>query len=236
VQEYQINIIIDFFNFIELKLKTQPLVSVRKRDRIPIDTEVNSPNILSVMEEVLILLLGINNTNIRFASERTGVNNIIIKQNLEPDGYFKSTPSERSYRNSPEYNSILPKLGVSVKYRDYFYPLVFVGEVFPIGYNLENGNQDTNNPFGFKQATPNQTLSTFTPPDFKTNVLTQDQINNKKPIQDGKSTLVDDFRTKLGIEKNNTILSFSPNYRGSEGIPSNIEQRVNLGDPGSRSR
>jgi hypothetical protein len=35
--------------------------------------------------------LGINNTNIRFASERTGVNNIIIKQNLEPDGYFKST-------------------------------------------------------------------------------------------------------------------------------------------------
>jgi hypothetical protein len=211
-----------------VKIENQPLVSVRKRDRIPIDTEVNSPNILSYGGGPD-SILGINNTNIRFASERTGVNNIIIKQNLEPDGYFKSTPSERSYRNSPEYNSILPKLGVSVKYRDYFYPLVFVGEVFPIGYNLENGNQDTNNPFGFKQATPNQTLSTFTPPDFKTNVLTQDQINNKKPIQDGKSTLVDDFRTKLDIEKNNTILSFSANYRED-----NIEQRVNLGDPGSR--
>lgn len=217
-----------------VKIENQPLAPVRKRDRIPIDTEVNSPNILSYGGGPD-SILGINNTNIRFASERTGVNNIIIKQNLEPDGYFKSTNAKRSYRNSPEYNSILPKLGASLAYSGSFKGYINTG--FD-----SNGRPTSNNPFSFKQEPPNETLSSFTPKDYNqlypnTAAFNQKQlISGSIPVQGGGSTLVNDFRTKLDIEKNNTILSSSPNYGAGSDKKANIEQRVNLGDPGDRTR
>jgi hypothetical protein len=199
--------------------------SILKKDRIPVD--INSPNILSYGGGPD-SILGINNTNIRFASERTGVNNIIIKQNLEPDGYFKSTNARRSYRNSPEYNSIFPKLGASTAYSGSFKKYI------DTGFD-PNGRPTSNNPFSFKQEPPNETLSSFTPKDYNqlypnTAAFNQNQlISGSIPVQGGGSTLVNDFRTKLDIEKNKTILSFSPNY-----LVNNIEQRVSLGDPGSR--
>ena len=200
--------------------------SILKKDRIPVD--INGPNILSYgggSDSIL----GINNTNIRFASERTGVNNIIIKQNLEPDGYFKSTNARRSYINSPEYNNITRKLGASGKYSGSFKGYI------DTGFD-PNGRPTPNNPFSFKQEPPNETLSSFTPKDYNqlypnTAAFNQNQlINDSIPIQGGGSTLVDDFRERLITNDTKTILSYSPNYKRN-----NIEQRVNLGDPGSRS-
>lgn len=179
-------------------------------------------------------ILGIGKTNIRFSDQRTGERNINFNK-----PYFKGK-GNRSYNDSEETKSILPKLGASLAYSGSF------GKYIDIGFD-SNGNQKPDNPFGFKQSPTNKTLSTFTPPDFKTNVLTQDQINNKTPnfefrgfrgrlilfptiVKNNPSTLVNDFRTELEINKNKTILSFSANYKED-----NIEQRVNLGDPGSRS-
>jgi hypothetical protein len=170
-------------------------------------------------------ILGIGKTNIRFSDQRTGERNINFNK-----PYFKGK-GNRSYNNSEETKSILPKLGASLAYSGSF------GVDINIGFD-SNGNQTPNNPFGFKQKSTNpnkplstnQTLSTLDSlsPGY---ILTQTQINGSSPIQGGKSTLVDDFRTELNIENNNTVLSFSTNYKKD-----NIEQRVNLGDPGSRNK
>jgi hypothetical protein len=179
-------------------------------------------------------ILGIGQTNIRFSDQRTGERNINFNKS-----YFKGK-GNRSYTNSPETTNILSKLGASLAYSGSF------GKFINTGFD-SNGNQTPDNPFGFRQSPSNQTLSTFTPSDFKINVLTQSQINDKTPnikfikfspvpllptiVKNNPIILVDDFRTELDIEKNNTILSFSPNYKEN-----NIEKRVNLGDPGSRTK
>ena len=59
--------------------------------------------------------------------------------------------------------------------------------------------------------------------------FSQDQLNNKTPIGDGPSTTVRDFRKDL-LFKPNSNISDSPDYRTK-----NIEQRVNLGNPGVRN-
>ena len=188
-------------------------------------------------------ILGIGKTNIQFADQRTGDRNINFNQS-----YFRGK-GNRSYRESPEYKDITRKLGVSntsIFLKQFLNSNISArGDNSILGFDIDTGDQTSNNPFGFKQAVPNQTLSTFTPPDFKTNVLTQDQINSKTTdakfsgigrisnlptlVKGNPFTLVEDFRKDLDIEKNKTILSFSPNY-----LVNNIEQRVSLGDPGSR--
>jgi hypothetical protein len=62
---------------------------------------------------------------------------------------------------------------------------------------------------------------------FKFTTYSQRQIENKEAIGAGGSTLVDDFRKDLN--SNPTNISTSPNYKTK-----NIEQRVNLGNPGQR--
>jgi hypothetical protein len=173
-------------------------------------------------------ILGIGKTNIQFADQRTGDRNVNFNQ-----PYFRGVPSRNYKVDSPEYKDITRKLGVSntsIFLKQFLDPSISArGDNSILGFDIDTGNQTSNNPFGFKQAPANQTLSTFTPPDFKTNVLTQDQINSKKPIQGGGSTLVNNFITEDLVNNNKTILSFSPNY-----LVNNIEQRVSLGDPGSR--
>jgi hypothetical protein len=240
-----------------VKIEGLPFENVPKRDRIPIDTTLNLGSILSYGGGPD-SALGINNTNIRFASERTGKNNIEINKNLEPDGYFKPTNARRSYRdpNSPEYKNITRKLGVSntpIFLKQFLDPSISArGDNSILGFDIDTGNQTSNNPFGFKQAPANQTLSTFTPTNYNqlypnTAALTQDQLNEKSTIpkfsgpfriselptlvKGNPFTLVKDFRKDLDIENNKTILSLSPNY-----LVDNIEQRVNLGDPGSRTK
>jgi|688.fasta_scaffold06897_12 hypothetical protein len=222
-----------------VKIEGLPFVNVPKRDRIPIDTTQNLGSILNYGGGPG-SVLGVNNTNIRFASERTGVNNPEIKKNLESDGYFKSTNARRSYKDSLEYDNITRKLGVSntsIFLKQSLNPNISSrGDNSILGFDIDTGNQTPNNPFGFKQSPANQTLSTFTPSNYNqlypnTAALTQGGINSKTPIQGGNSILVDDFRKDLDIEKNKTILSFSPNY-----LINNIENRVSLGDPGSRTK
>jgi len=191
-------------------------------------------------------ILGIGKTNIRFSDQRTGDRNVNFNQS-----YFRGR-GNRSYKDSPETINILPKLGASTAYSSSF------GVSFDLGYDLETGNPEPNNPFSFKQKTKNQslsgnqTLSTFTPSNYNqlypnTAALTQDQINSKTTdvkfsgigrisnlptlVKGNPFTLVEDFRKDLDIEKNKTILSFSPNY-----LVNNIEQRVSLGNPGSRTK
>lgn len=86
-----------------VKIEGQPLEAVRKRDRIPIDTntDVSSP-ILSYGGGPG-SALGINNTNIRFASERTGINN----PKLEKEKIQKQLNSFSSpYKDSKQDNNI----------------------------------------------------------------------------------------------------------------------------------
>ena len=62
---------------------------------------------------------------------------------------------------------------------------------------------------------------------FRYTTFSQQQIQDAEAIGAGGSTLVDDFRDKL--QSNPTNISSSPDYRSK-----NIEQRVNLGNPGQR--
>jgi len=59
--------------------------------------------------------------------------------------------------------------------------------------------------------------------------FSQDQISNRTPIGDGPITTATDFRKEL-LFKPNSYISDSPDYKTK-----NIEQRVNLGDPGKRN-
>jgi hypothetical protein len=91
-----------------VKIENQPLIPVRKRDRIPIDTntDVSSP-ILSYGGGPN-SILGVNNTNIRFASERTGINNSKLKLNSsEKEKIQKQLNSFSSpHKGSKEDNNI----------------------------------------------------------------------------------------------------------------------------------
>jgi hypothetical protein len=196
--------------------------------------------------------LGIGKTNIQFSDQRTGDRNTNFNQ-----PYFRGK-GNRSYRDpdSPEYIDITRKLGVSntpIFLKQFLDPSISArGDNSILGFDIDTGNQTSNNPFGFKQAPANQTLSTFTPTNYNqlypnTAALTQDQLNEKSTspkfsgpfriselptlVKGNPFTLVKDFRKDLDIENNKTILSLSPNY-----LVDNIEQRVNLGDPGSRTK
>jgi hypothetical protein len=185
-------------------------------------------------------ILGIGKTNIQFADQRTGDRNINFNQ-----PYFRGVPSRNYKVDSPEYKDITRKLGASTAYSGSFKKYI------DTGFD-PNGRPTSNNPFSFKQEPPNETLSSFTPEDYNqlypnTAALTQDQLNEKSTnlkfsglfriselptlVKGNPFTLVKDFRKDLDIEKNKTILSLSPNY-----LVDNIEQRVNLGDPGSRTK
>lgn len=59
--------------------------------------------------------------------------------------------------------------------------------------------------------------------------FSQDQLNNKTPIGSGPFSTVRDFRKDL-LFKPNSNISDSPDYKTK-----NIEQRVNLGNPGARN-
>ena len=59
--------------------------------------------------------------------------------------------------------------------------------------------------------------------------FSQDQISNRTPIGDGPILPPTDFRKEL-LFKPNSYISDSPDYQNK-----NIEQRVNLGDPGKRN-
>jgi hypothetical protein len=194
--------------------------------------------------------LGIGKTNIQFSDQRTGDRNTNFNQ-----PYFRGK-GNRSYNESPEYIDITRKLGVSntpIFLKQFLDPSISArGDNSILGFDIDTGNQTSNNPFGFKQAPANQTLSTFTPTNYNqlypnTAALTQDQLNEKSTspkfsgpfriselptlVKGNPFTLVKDFRKDLDIENNKTILSLSPNY-----LVDNIEQRVNLGDPGSRTK
>lgn len=80
-----------------------------------------------------------------------------------------------------------------------------------------------------KVASQTQTSGTKNPllPGFKYTTFSQQQVQDANVIGAGGSTLVDDFRDKLN--SNPTNVSSSPDYRSK-----NIEQRVNLGNPGQR--
>jgi hypothetical protein len=65
---------------------------------------------------------------------------------------------------------------------------------------------------------------------LKFSTFSQDQIATKTPIKDQISTLVEDFRKDLKT-KPNSFISNSPSY-----LTKNIEQRVNLGNPGARGQ
>jgi hypothetical protein len=83
-----------------------------------------------------------------------------------------------------------------------------------IGAPLKTRNTKTNNALDYKQL---------------------ENISNETYVQNSsyKGTQITDFRKFLKQDLNKTIFSISPPYSGSEA--KNIEQRVNLGDPGNPS-
>jgi hypothetical protein len=197
-------------------------------------TKIISPKLgasIAYSGSIRINLVNPEKIDIGFDSNGNPTSNNPFSFKQEPANQTLSTVSNLSNytiaNRTPQDESIVPKLGASIDYKNKF------GQDIDYGFDPTTNNPTSNNPFSFKQAPANQTLSTLdkSSPGY---IFNQTQINNSTPIQDGKSTLVDDFRTKLNIENNKTILSFSPNYGAGPGKKDNIEQRVNLGDPGSR--
>jgi hypothetical protein len=191
-------------------------------------------------------ILGVGQTIIPFADQRTGTNNIEL-QNL---GFFKTqdfgyydyrvfkNPNTVNLQGSRIFN---PLTGVSSRYLSYANDSTLGGfEGFIENYFKTDTN--SNDPLqkfitsvyqsgNFKsteQSTENGSLT-----------FTQDQLvkqNQKGPIQDFRKVLIDGSKNgdnsgnaAEGVKnKNSSIISLSPDYRRN-----NIENRLNLGNPGS---
>ena len=175
--------------------------------------------------------LGVGVTNIRFADQRTGVNNPLLKTNpLRFYGKEKRLPLTEYFTSAGEYKpfenvfnkDILRFLGASAFYEK---------ELFI------SGSQPTDKLVNQSLASvikPDVTNTFIDPNSNNTYTYTQQQLENIpiSPLQNGKSFLIGnlksgsanpgDFRQDLKNQIN------APNY-----TTKNIENRVKLGNPGT---
>ena len=168
-------------------------------------------------------VLGIGKTQIKFADQRTGDNNLKLKNN----GYYKTGKLEGGYKissgGSVNFNTLL---GISTK------NLLGLNSEETLGINPEGqllskrysgriGDNKTLSYFNYSGSIPTNTPQ---PTVKSTKTLGGEQLNY---------TRINDFRKDLleGKESSN-ISSLAPNYTGS----AVIESRVNLGNPGKSTK
>jgi hypothetical protein len=178
--------------------------------------------------------LGIGKTRIKFADQRTGVNNSNYKKNF----YYKK-PREVEYK----FNKIF--LGDSVQFSmDNTYikgsvSMLYAGKTGISSNELIGGDSNFNfidNPFlpsdsnNVYESFPKMAKDSKGTPIIGNGLWTQEEfIQQPKTIN---NEILDDFRKKplsKNLNSQNTFLSISPNYKDK-----NIEKRVNLGDPGQK--
>jgi hypothetical protein len=189
-------------------------------------------------------VLGIGLTNIKFADQRTGTNNPNYGKNPE---YLDGLKNSLTNREDEAYVSqIQNPIGVSAIYKN-----LIPGS----STNLETNRISLKtSPFSgssinqYAAGLGPQNVYSFANGEFGTTttiesiggayVFTQQELINKNPYQGKPVTELKDFRKTIRERiKNDTlaegiassILSNSPDYSRK-----NIEQRVNLGDPGDK--
>jgi hypothetical protein len=181
-------------------------------------------------------ILGVGKTIIPFADQRTGINNPTLKNlgffSSEEFGYYNYSVFKNQTTVNLQGSRIFNGNNVSTRYED------------RTGINLLESFK-TNNETGDIQKfiTSVYQSGNFKPTEQSTEngslTFTQDQLikqNQKGPIQDFRKVLIDGSKNgdnsgdaAYEIEnENSSIISLSPDYRRN-----NIENRLNLGSPGS---
>ncbi len=190
-------------------------------------------------------VLGIGNTNLLFADQRTGNQNLTSKS--DPNYFYVG--SRPNNRTTSSFISPLTG-GASGKYEDYTNSIGSL--IFPDGTPVINAN----NGFSYTQnflTSVSQPKSFLPNPEvlYRNDSITYDQqqlISKDNVIQGGDAGLYPtDFRKQLytypdsgsaptnnpknpteGGTQNSSIISISPNYRVK-----NIDERLNMGHPGN---
>jgi len=195
-------------------------------------------------------IIGIGNTNIRFADQRTGLNNPELKNS----GFFSTSPDDKNnygvFSAGKTSNAITTINGNKLLGASDSYFVDFPGIESPLnnGFNFPEGQQTSEKPYGPQDN--NKTLSTNPLPSVlnsngaytytqKDLIEIQDVVTTQEnQVLSGKfgTTTPGDFRQKLRTPINQDLtkdignLTNAPNY-----TEKNIEQRVRLGDPGNRN-
>ena len=184
-------------------------------------------------------ILGVGKTIIPFADQRTGINN----PTLFNSGFFgdgnRTVYSAFDHKKSNKID--FPK--VSPSDSDPYIDGINTLYRIRTGTNIDNTEGYTIRSEDFSVYQLGATFRTFKPSTLQNSngslTFTQDQLvkqNQKGPIQDFRKVLIDGSKNgdnsgdaAYEIEnKNSSIISLSPDYRRN-----NIENRLNLGSPGS---
>jgi hypothetical protein len=190
-------------------------------------------------------VLGVGQTTIPFADQRTGINNPKLKNlgffSSEEFGYYNYSVFKNQNIVNLQGSRIFNGNNVSTRYED------------RTGINLLESFK-TNNETGDIQKfiTSVYQSGNFKPTEQSTEngslTFTQDQLKNSKPQNTTLSKIKPDFRSILisgSISGNNgediavkdirakksSIISLAPNY-----LTKNIEDRLNLGNPGKKDK
>ena len=158
-------------------------------------------------------VLGIGKTHIRFADQRTGVNNPELKNSeFLTEGFSVFTRPPKNKTESEWKNNI--PLGVSYKYNKKHGELIEIGEGLITNHSYEfDGKENETNP---------QNVSTFS----EEQLIKQEKNLTHKVKEDFRKVLI-----PSGSDVTSKVLSISPSY-----IKRNIENRVGLGDPGKYNK
>ena len=188
-------------------------------------------------------ILGVGDTYIKFADQRTGVNNLKLDKDFFTKGYsiFKrqttvrlSNPDQNSISSNINYINAVPSgsaKGASSTYESVIKEPVKNNIDYTSGQRTDfiDSVYQSGNFKPTEQSTENGSLT-----------FTQDQLikqNQKGPIQDFRRVLINGIPNGNSGEgvavkdiraKKSSIISLSPDY-----FSQNIENRVNLGNPGS---
>ena len=186
--------------------------------------------------------LGIGRTNIRYADQRTGVNNKYAVGGKQ--GYFYGTPNAAGRRPYEPGNYIkslsLKDLSLNSLNRTWtsvtkkFWELT---DIYPENFITKDGQRPGYNLSVYNEEDPfNANIDKVTQNGSAT--LTGEQLLEQPTSQEEGYIVRQDFRKiikenskndpKFNKAKENGTLSSAPSYRDK-----NIEQRVGLGDPGS---
>ena len=172
-------------------------------------------------------ILGIGNTNIQFADQRTGLKNplAVSNKNYFFKGGGKTTNTSYASSINPISNESILIRGASNKYNT---PLLGINQINNDftqgdGFNVyENNGKSwpTTSPLQYKNNS-----STYNQEQIISEVNDVSKLTGNPIIKDFRKTLIDDG------SNNSTFLSIAPGYSGNKAI----DQRVLRGNPGKRN-
>ena len=188
--------------------------SKNKRDRVNILSYGGGPGSLA----------GIGRTHIKFADQRTGVNNPLSISNPsqftgKSNGRDESLPRTRD-----------GKLRATIKWNlgtDYLHFLPTLKNYENTSFSVYKTNPTSSD---WTESSPNQYVnnsSTYNQEQIIAEPLNVGRIKGQPTIQDFRKTLIADG------SPNSTLLSLAPGYNGLNA--KNIENRLSLGDPGKQN-